>query len=297
MRHRFPHERDLVHQPQERDGRVNSRGFLVRKGSVVESIWSPETRGRGVVVRLRQRRGDTAVEAEVVYDKRAERRRAYRDRLNSEWEYVRRVWEGRIDEGAHDCFTDWTDINNLVVVGQAAHIPKCTGAADSRGHGRWERPTLRRRSNRRRWTEEQRVVRHRLARIKSEQDRQTLIARSVKLDHLLSLTSGDSVGRPVKRQKAIIRRRIAPLWHAVPNLDEMSDSDLQEFANHYGRRPSRADAAALVDHRPGFTNLAKTLGRIAYNILMARKYPELTYGRIAEDMYARLPEDLQWREP
>lgn len=86
----------------------------------------------------------------------------------------------------------------------------------------------------------------------------------------------------------------------APNLDGMSASDLMQFWHRFNR-PSRKDAERLVGRRKGFTTLCGSLAAYASNKATAMRCREngnidaaLSYERIADGIYDRLPADLKW---
>lgn len=86
----------------------------------------------------------------------------------------------------------------------------------------------------------------------------------------------------------------------APNLDGLSRDELMTFWARYNR-PSRKDAERLVGRRKGFTTLCGSLAAYASNKATAMRCREngnietaLSYERIADGIYQRLPADLQW---
>ena len=80
----------------------------------------------------------------------------------------------------------------------------------------------------------------------------------------------------------------------VPNLDAMNETDLMKFWNKYQNCTKRSEAEELIgDRRPGFTNIAKSLGAYASN--KATAISCRTRGDIsAAQVYEKIPWDCRW---
>lgn len=87
----------------------------------------------------------------------------------------------------------------------------------------------------------------------------------------------------------------------APNLDCMTDSDLQEFAESPLREPVRK-ARAMFPNRPaGYVTARYELNNYAWNLIAARgcrKRGDIpgaqVYERICELIYERLPAFARW---
>lgn len=86
----------------------------------------------------------------------------------------------------------------------------------------------------------------------------------------------------------------------APNLDGMSRGDLMQFWARFNR-PSRKDAERLVGRRRGFTSIVSDLAAYAANKATAMRCraegkieTALSYERIADGIYDRLPADIKW---
>lgn len=85
------------------------------------------------------------------------------------------------------------------------------------------------------------------------------------------------------------------------NLDVMEETELREFANNATQRSIVTARKLFPERQPGFVNATRMLGHYAWNKLTAMNLRKqghvdraLTYEKICDGIYGRLPQFAKW---